>query len=139
MSPAYSAYRMALLAHNRVSVVALCRFDQRRTFVSIVDYEGVVFSDGRPRPARHVLKIHKLPVGHVRFFQSQVIARGGRDIQAGALVKVGLWPFIAKNVLPVIGTERTGIFPLRINCSIAFANGDPSVLTGGNSWALVGF
>src|SRR5439155_11373964 len=60
-------------------------------------------------------------------------------IQTGAFVKIGFWPFIAKNILPVISTERAGVFPLRIDCSIAFANGDPSILAGGNGWALVCF
>src|SRR5947208_15108662 len=92
------------LAHDRVSVVALGRFGQCRTFFSIVDYEGIIFSYTRPRPAWHVLKIDKLPVGHVRFLQSKVIAHGGRDIQASTFIKHGLWPFFAKNVLPVIGT-----------------------------------
>src|SRR5439155_20397175 len=102
------------LTHNRASVIGLRRFGQCRTFFSIVDYEGVIFSNDRPWPAWHVLKIDKLPVGHVSFLQSKVIAHGGRDIQASTFIQVGFWPFVAKNVLPVIGTERAGVFPLRI-------------------------
>src|SRR5438132_2725556 len=43
-------------------------FDERCAFLAIVDHERVVFSKSGPRAARHFLKIHKAPVGHVRFF-----------------------------------------------------------------------
>src|SRR5437868_10821024 len=42
-------------------------------------------------------------------------------------------------MLPIIGAERSCVFPLRISRSIAFANRDPSILAGGNAGALVGF
>src|SRR5438046_9187922 len=47
--------------------------------------------------------------------------------------------FVAKDILPIIGTERSCVFPLRINRSIPFANRDPSILAGGNAGALVRF
>src|SRR4030095_9024986 len=40
-------------------------------------------------------------------------------------------------ILPIIGAERSCVFPLRIDRSIPFANRDPSILAGGNAGALV--
>src|SRR5205085_9784501 len=39
----------------------------------------------------------------------------------------------------MIGSERSCVFPLRINRSIPFANRNPSILAGGNAGALVRF
>src|SRR5439155_8932892 len=64
---------------------------------------------------------------------------GRRDIEAGALVQIRFWPFAAKNVLPVIGAERTSIFPLRINCAIAFTDGNPATFASRDSRALISF
>src|SRR5438876_4516045 len=47
--------------------------------------------------------------------------------------------FVAKDILPIIGAERSCVFPLRISRSIPFANRDPSILAGGNPGALVRF
>src|SRR3989442_7788151 len=47
--------------------------------------------------------------------------------------------FVAKDILPIIGAERSCVFPLRINRSIPFANRDPSILAGGNAGALIRF
>ena len=54
------------------AATALRRFRQFLTFFAIVNYEGVVFSVGRPRPAWHFTKGDKPPVGHVRLFQCEV-------------------------------------------------------------------
>src|SRR5438874_11967622 len=64
---------------------------------------------------------------------------GGRDIETRAPVQIGFRTFVAKNILPIIGAERSCVFPLRINRSIPFANRDPSILAGGNAGALVRF
>jgi len=37
----------------------------------------------------------------------------------------------------MVRSEWSCIFPLRISCSIALANRDPSIFAGGDSWALV--
>src|SRR5438552_8887142 len=47
--------------------------------------------------------------------------------------------FVAKDILPIIGAERSCVFPLRINRSNPFANRDPSILAGGNAGASVRF
>src|SRR2546423_33204 len=47
--------------------------------------------------------------------------------------------FVAEDILPIIGSERSCVFPLRISRSIPFANRDPSILAGGNAGALVRF
>jgi len=112
---------------------------QPRAFFPIVDYERIIFAVSGPRTARHFAEIYKLPVGYVCFLHSKVIAHSRRNIEAGALVQIRLWAFIAEHVLPVISAERPSIFPLRINGSIAFANGDPSIFAGRNSGTLVRF
>ena len=90
-----------------------------------------------PWATRHFTEIYKLPVGYVCFLHSKVIAHSRRNIEAGAFVEVGLWAFVAEHILPMISAEWPSIFPLRINGSIAFANGDPSIFASGNSGALV--
>src|SRR5437667_11491322 len=58
---------------------------------------------------------------------------------ARAFVQIEFRTFVAKDILPIIGAERSCVFPLRINRSIPFANRDPSILAGGNAGALVRF
>ena len=105
--------------------------------ICLLNHEGVVFSQGRPRPARHFTKIYKSPVGHVRFVQSETVTHGWRDIESGAFVQIGFWPFVAKHILPMIGAERSGVFPLGIDCSTAFTDRHPTIFTGGNGRALI--
>ena len=62
-----------------------------------------------------------------------------RDIEARAFVEIRFRAFVAKNILPVVGTERSGVFPLRVNRSIAFADRDPSIFARRNGWALIRF
>src|SRR5438874_6854722 len=64
---------------------------------------------------------------------------GGRDIETRTFVQIGFRTFVAKDILPIIGAERSCVFPLRISHSIPFANRDPSILAGGNAGALVLF
>src|SRR5262249_17442736 len=84
-------------------------------------------------------EIYKPPVSDVSWFQAKVIAHGRRNIEAGAFVQVWLWPFVSENVLPVIGAERSCVFPLRVCDAVAFTDGDPVVFTGGNRRALICF
>src|SRR5206468_10288179 len=60
-------------------------------------------------------------------------------METRASVQIGFRAFVAKDILPIIGAERSCVFPLRINRSIPFANRDPSMLAGGNAGALVRF
>src|SRR5438552_14159904 len=64
---------------------------------------------------------------------------GGRDIETRTFVQIEFRTFVAKDILPIIGAERSCVFPLRISRSIPFANRDPSILAGGNPGALVRF
>src|SRR5436189_6140970 len=64
---------------------------------------------------------------------------GGRDIETRSFVQIGFRAFVAKDILTIIGAERSCVFPLRINRSIPFANRDPSILAGGNAGTLVRF
>ena len=52
-------------------------------------------------------------------------------------VQIGFWTFIAKYVLPMVRSEWSCVFPLRISNSIAFADRDPSIFARGNSRTLV--
>src|SRR4029434_4889499 len=112
-------------------------FNQRFPLFALVNYESVIFAMCGPRAAWHFAEIYKLPVGHVCFLQSKVIAHSRRNIEASAFVQIRLWPFVAEHVLPVISAERSSIFPLCINGPIAFANGDPSIFARRDSRALV--
>src|SRR5439155_6492948 len=106
---------------------------------AIASHKWVVFSDRRPRPARYFAKLHEAPVGHIRFVQSEIVTHSGRDIETRAFVQIGFRTFVAKDILPMVRSERSCVFPLRINRSIPFANRDPSILAGGNTGALVSF
>ncbi len=70
-------------------------------------------------------------------FQAEIVSHGRGDIEACALVQIGFWTFIAKHVLPMVRSEWSCVFPLRISDSIAFADRDPSIFASGNSRALV--
>src|SRR5207244_11246647 len=39
----------------------------------------------------------------------------------------------------MVCSEWSGVFPLRINDTIAFADRNPSIFASGNSWALIRF
>ena len=91
------------------------------------NYKMIVVAITAPRPGRHVLRIHKLPIGHVSRLQSEVIAHRGRNIETSAMVEVGFWPLVAKNILEMIGTKRAAVFPLRVTRPIAFADRDPAM------------
>ena len=93
----------------------------------------------RPRTTRHFLEIHKSPIGDVSWFQSEIIAHSRRNIEPSAFVQVWFWPFITENVLPVVGSERSGVFPLRIRGSIASADCDPSVFASRYGRSLLRF
>ncbi len=43
------------------------------------------------------------------------------------MIKIRLWPLIAKDVLKMVGAKWATIFPLSITGAIAFTNGDPMV------------
>src|SRR5208337_3035326 len=46
-------------------------------------------------------------------------------------VQIWFWTFIAKHILPVIGAERSTIFPLRITNFIAATDRQPAPLENG--------
>src|SRR6266576_33819 len=70
---------------------------------------------------------------------SEIIAHGRRDIETGAFVQIGFGSFITKDILPVIGAERSCVLPLRINGSVTSADCDPTAFASRNRWALVRF
>src|SRR6266513_4022718 len=120
------------------TAAALCP-SQPRSRIPIVDNEGVILAQLGPRPARHVLKIDELPIGHVGFVQAKIIAYRRGNIEACALIQIGFWTFIPKHVLQRVCSKWSCVFPLRISNSIAFADRNPSIFASGNSWALIRF
>ena len=91
----------------------------------------------RPRTTRHFLEIHKSPIGDVSWFQSEIIAHSRRNIEPSTFVQVWFWPFITENVLPVVGSEWSGIFPLRVGHLVPLANCNPPAFAGRYAWALI--
>jgi len=88
----------------------------------------VVFSKFGPWPARDFVKFDEFPVGDVGGAELEIVADGGRYIQAGSSIEVGGWAFTAENVLPVIGTEGAAVAPLSVaDFSGAVPYGNPSI------------
>ena len=86
---------------------------------------------------RHFAKVHEPPVGDVGLFQAEIVSHGRGNIEASALIQIGFRTFIAKYVLPMVRSEWSCVFPLRISDSVAFTDRDPSVLASRNSRTLV--
>src|ERR1041385_243928 len=108
-------------------------------FLAIVDHKRVVFSKSGSWTARHFAEIDEPPVGHVGWFKPEIVAHRGRHIKTGAFVEIRFWPFITKDVLPMISAKRSSIFPLRVRDAVAFANRDPAAFASRNSRALISF
>src|SRR4029453_17581252 len=88
-----------------------------------VDGEGVVVAELCPRTGRYFGKLDEFPIGHIGLLQAKVIADGRRNIESGAAVEIRFGPLVAEDVFPVIVTKRTGVLPLRVDCSVALADG----------------
>ena len=86
---------------------------------------------------RDFREVHESPIGHVGIAEPEKIADCRGDIEPGALVEIWFGAFVAKNVLPVIGAERPGIFPLRVSDPITFANCNPTILARANCGPLI--
>src|SRR5438874_2021647 len=54
------------------------------------------------------------------------------------MVQVRFWPFVAENILEVIGAKRTAIFPLRVADAISFTNGNPTMPANGLPLSVIG-
>src|ERR1700736_6525849 len=86
---------------------------QARASLAIVDDESVVLTQLRPRSARDIFEIHELPIGDVGLAYTKVIAHGRRHIETRAAIQGWVRPFVAENLLPVIGAKRSRVLPLR--------------------------
>jgi len=135
--PVHTFDAWPLSSNDTCSGLVWALSDLNRFFTSI-DNKGVVFTHGWPGTMRHFTKFHKPPVSHVGRFQSEIVSYGGRNIESGALIQVRFRSFVAKDILPMVGSERSRIFPLCISDSIAFADCNPSIFASGNSRSLVG-
>ena len=109
----------------RVGGAAALLLDQSLLGLATRNDKVIVLAVTAPRPGGHVLRVHKLPIGHVSWLQPKVVAHCRRNIQTSAMVEIGFGTFVAKNILEVIGAKRTAVFPLRVTSSIAFADRDP--------------
>src|SRR5436190_4337871 len=115
-----------------------CVVDASLLIGSLIDHKRIVIAELRPRPVRDFLEVHEPPIGHVGVAEPEEIADCRGDIEPGALVEIWFGAFVAKNVLPVIGAERPGIFPLRVNDAITFANCNPTILARAYRGPLIG-
>jgi hypothetical protein len=88
--------------------------------------ESIVVAVHRPRTGRNLAELDKLPVTRILVSEAEVIPNSGRNIETGSLIQIGSWTFVAKHVLPVIGAERSTIFPLGITNPISVSDCDPS-------------
>src|SRR3954452_15044045 len=61
-----------------------------------------------------------------------------RNIETCAFIEIRLWPFVSENILPVVGSERPGVFPLRIGGSVALTDRHPASFAGGYRGPLIG-
>ena len=94
----------------------------------------IIFAVATPRTRRHIAHFYKLPIGHVGWCESEIIAHGWRNIQTSSPVQIWFWPFILENVLEMIGAKWAAILPLRIASPIAFSNSDPVMLADRLTW-----
>src|SRR2546430_15909217 len=107
------------------------------TALPLIDHKCIVVAILRPWPMRDFLEIYKTPVGHVSVAKLEKIAHGWRYIETGALVQIWFGPLVPENILPMIGTKRPSIFPLRVSDAIAFANRHPTPLARANRRTLI--
>jgi len=77
-------------------------------------HEGIVRAIHRPWSFRDLRKLNEAPVDFHHIADSEVVAHGGGNIDARALVFGSLRLGIAKDVGVVIGGEGAAIFPLRV-------------------------
>src|SRR5438034_9517746 len=91
----------------------------------------VVVAITAPRSGRDIAHFHKLPVGYIGWAEPEVIAHCWRDIETGAVIQVRFRSFILKNVLEMVGAERSAIFPLGVANATAFADCQPAVCANG--------
>src|SRR5437868_13766905 len=87
-------------------------FRQRFAFFPLINHERVVFAMSRPWAVRHFAEFYKLPVGHVCFLQSKIIAHSRRNMETRAFPQIGLGANSAAHVLPMIRPDWAGIVAL---------------------------
>src|SRR5690606_13338040 len=79
----------------------------------------------RPRAIGDLIDGTEPPVAPGTACESEVIANGGRDVEAGAVVLGVARAGVAEDVLVVIGHEGTAVLPLGKAGLVAVADGDP--------------
>ena len=84
---------------------------------------GAVFA---PRAGRDFIDVDEFPIAALVGFQAQIIADGGRDVEAGAAVALGFGLGVAEDVLPVVRIERAAVFPLAVADFPLVVDGDPA-------------
>ena len=121
-----SARRIDALPHQRRG--ASRAFHNPFAGFALIDDKRVVVTKPRPGTRRNILELGKLPVGHICFLEAKKITHGRRDIEPSTLIQIRLRALVSENILPVIGPEWSGIFPLCVDRTSAFSNRDPAVL-----------
>src|SRR5690349_21948098 len=99
-----------------------------RFSLALGDHEMIVVAIGTSWTGRNIPNLDKLPVGHIGRAEAKVIAHSRRDVEAGAMIQIGLRSFILENILEMVSPERPAVFPLRIAHTVALANCEPTIL-----------
>ena len=89
--------------------------------------EGVIFAVITPRARRHIAYLDESPIGHIGWFEVQIIADGRRNTKTCTVTCIRRWRFILKNVLEMVCAKRPRIFPLRVADAMPFSDGDPAI------------
>src|ERR1700756_1186172 len=94
-------------------------------------HETVIIPVHSPGSRRHFAEIDKFPIAGVETGKAKVISDCRRDIQAGALVQIRSWSFVTKYILPMIGAERSAVFPLGVTDPIIMPDRNPMTFKNG--------
>src|SRR5205085_6740876 len=80
-----------------------------RFSLTLGDHEMIVIAIGAPWTGRNISNFDKLPVSDIGWAETEIIAHGGRDIEAGAVIQIRLRPFVLENILEMVSPERSAV------------------------------
>lgn len=121
-----------------LGVVGVVAVGEPEVNASAFEDKGIVVAVFGPRTVGDVREFYKFPITDVFAFEAEVIADGGGNVEASALVEVWEWSLVAEDVLPMIGAEGAAVFPLGVGDAVAVADGDPPAFADGFAFAFEG-
>lgn len=92
-----------------------------------------------PWPGRNFAIFDEFPGNAVAAADSEEVAHGWADIDAGIAVAVWLRCLSFENVLPIVCVEGAAVLPLGVAYFAAVVDGDPAALADGPPGSFVGF